>query len=133
MFIPKWSQNQYLNNFSKDICKTFRKNVKTLLDLLKSLDPIVEFVRWCPYFELETLKFFHKEMCTDTEHNYIIKIFMYISHIPHILWNTAALKPATNKWYSKSGFLLSKRLEYSVHTGYVVNNYWLSHFEGIYI
>ena len=60
MFIPKISQNHYLNTFNKDVYKIFRNNFR---DRPKDqLDPRVEFVRLCPYFELETLKFLYKEM-----------------------------------------------------------------------
>ena len=44
----------------KDIYKKFTKHFQ---DLTKNvLDPMVEFVRWCPYLELKPLKFLHKEI-----------------------------------------------------------------------
>ena len=60
MFILKISQNQNINTFNKDIYNKFRKNIQDpSRDLL---DPKVAFVCWCPYLELEILKFLHKEM-----------------------------------------------------------------------
>ena len=65
MMFYKISQNQYVNTFIKD---SFIKYSKHFQDLTTDvLDPIVEFVRWCPYFESETLKFLHKELCSGTE------------------------------------------------------------------
>ena len=53
MFIPKVSQNQYVNTFNNDIHKKCRKNLQDpVRDLL---NPKVEFARWCSYLELEPL------------------------------------------------------------------------------
>ena len=60
------------------------------------LDPKVEFVRWCPYFELETLKFLHKEMWSGTVQNRFIWILMPIPHIP---WNSP---PKIRNWNQNS-------------------------------
>ena len=69
MFIPKFSQNQYINTFNKDIYKRFRNKFQDpTRDLL---DPKAEFVRWCPYSELD-LNFCTKKFCNtnyESEHN----------------------------------------------------------------
>ena len=42
----------------------FIKNKATIFEdpTREPLDPMDEYVRWCPYFKLEPLKFLHKEM-----------------------------------------------------------------------
>ena len=60
MFITKISQYQYINTFNKDIFIKFRKRFQS--PTRNVLDAKVEFVCWCPYFELKTLKYLHKEM-----------------------------------------------------------------------
>ena len=52
MNTPKINPNQYIITFNKDIYKKIRNSFQApTRDLL---DPKVEFVRRCPYFELET-------------------------------------------------------------------------------
>ena len=53
MLIPKISKNQYTNTFNKDVYKNLRKKFQDPTSDL--LDPKVEFIGWCPYFELDTL------------------------------------------------------------------------------
>ena len=67
------------------------------------MDSIVEFVRWCPYFESEALKVSNEEM-----RNGILK---YISPVsPEIPPNPLPICENGEKvfWNKKSGFLLSR-------------------------
>ena len=84
---PKISENQYISTFNRDIYKELEKKFQDLLY------PKVEFVRWCTYFELETLNWLHKLMWNRSEQNCLNWILIYISHFSHIPWN-----PHTNKW-----------------------------------
>ena len=44
-----------------------QKNSKHFQDTTRDLlDPMVEFVRWCPHLESEPLKFLHNEMYSET-------------------------------------------------------------------
>ena len=49
-----------INTSIKDIYKKYTKHFWDPTSNL--LDPMVEFVRWCLYLELEHLKFLHNEM-----------------------------------------------------------------------
>ena len=53
-------ENEYINTSITDIYKKYTKHFQ---DPTRELfDPMVEFIRWCPYLELERLKFWHIEM-----------------------------------------------------------------------
>ena len=56
-------ENKYINTSIKDIYKKCSKHFQELLFYgpIKPLPP-VEFIRWCPYLELDPLKFLHNEM-----------------------------------------------------------------------
>ena len=70
-------ENEYISTSLKDIYKKYSKPFQDpTRDLL---DPMVEFVCWYPYFELEPLKSLHNEM---KEQSCIIRILIYISSIP---------------------------------------------------
>ena len=63
-----------------DIYKNYCKNLQ---DPTRELvDPMVEFVLLCPYFELEHLKYLHKEMLEGNEQNCCIRILIYFSRMP---------------------------------------------------
>ena len=64
------------------------------------LDSKVEFVCWCLHFELKTLKFLRKQMCS--EQNCIIGIFIYICDISHITWNPLKFPKSMWKKHQKS-------------------------------
>ena len=53
-------ENEYISTSIKDIYKTCSKHFEDPTTEL--LDPMVEFVRWCPHRELKPLKFLHNEM-----------------------------------------------------------------------
>ena len=58
-------ENQYINTSIKDIYKKYSKHFQDPTRVL--LDPIVEFVRRCPYLELEPHIFLLNEMKEGNE------------------------------------------------------------------
>ena len=60
MFIRKKIETEYINTSIQDIYKKYTKNFQN--PTRDQLDPMVEFVRWWPYIELEPHKFLHNEM-----------------------------------------------------------------------
>ena len=53
-------KNEYINTSIKNIYKKYTKYFQDPTSDL--LDPMIEFVRWSEYLQLETLKFLHNEM-----------------------------------------------------------------------
>ena len=73
-------EKEYINTSINDIYKKYTNHFQDFTRDL--LDAMVEFVRWCPYLEIEPLKFVHDEMLDGNEENCIIRILIYISSIP---------------------------------------------------
>ena len=72
----------------------------------------VEFVRWCLYFESETVYTLHKKMSEDNELNYIISILIYASPVsPETPQNQLPKGENGEKWFL---VLQERRLDYRV-------------------